>query len=163
MYCPQCGDEYRAGFFTCAGCNIDLVRGEDILRSRQEEGEEKVAAISPDDNLVAVQKGAMVEIKRIQSILKKAGIPSITAADAASCGKGCCAPELLLQIREQDFEKVRAVLTQEHIHSTGLAEHDLGNVDSVFNTSVAKTTCPACGCRFSTSSPQCPDCGLCFA
>lgn len=25
MFCPKCGDEYREGFYRCAGCNVNLV------------------------------------------------------------------------------------------------------------------------------------------
>ena len=79
-----------------------------------------------------------------------------------ACGKGCCGPELYLQIKKEDMLLADEVLAREFIKSTALDSHDLSNAAAVFDERAAETVCPACGCRFSPTVGACPECGLCF-
>lgn len=164
-YCPDCEDEYRAEIEVCAVCGRTLLSGRRVLRMQEERKvnrEDRAEEITADDKLVDIHRGSVVEIKNIQAMLKKEGITSVTAADQ-SCGKGCCGSELFLKIRVDDLREALAFLEKEHIRSTGLEDHDLSTMDAVFNTAAFETTCPACGCKFAPTTPNCPDCGLCFA
>jgi uncharacterized protein (UPF0212 family) len=167
-YCPKCGDEYRAEITVCAVCAVYLISGMKLLDLRRQE-ERKLAErrrpISPDDELVSIQKGPVVQMQMVQAVLKKANIPSLAAGDSgASCASGgCSGPNLLIQVRRSDLEDARTVLTENYIRSTGLHDHDLSAVDAVFDAEAEYALCPACGCRFSTTQNSCPDCGLCFA
>ncbi len=164
-YCPECDEEYREDFNICASCNVSLLSGTERL-AREEAKKEKLAArsmdISPDDELANIRKGVLGEMKQLQAVLGAAKIPSLLAGDESSCGPGCGAKQLYLQVKVTDGKDALEVLAEEFKRTTALASHDLSNAHAVFDTGVAKSTCPACGCRFSTSLKACPDCGLCF-
>jgi uncharacterized protein (UPF0212 family) len=164
-YCPKCDEEYREDFNTCAACNIALISGAERLAMEEAE-KTKLASrsmdISPDDELANIRKGSLGEMKQLQALLGSANIPSLVAGDDSSCGKGCCGTDMYLQIKVADGNEAMEVLAEEFKRTTALDSHDLSNVHAVFDTGVAKSTCPACGCKFSTSSSTCPDCGLCF-
>lgn len=163
MYCPQCNDEYRAGIEKCASCEVDLLNGVEMLARLEGKSSVRNMEISADDQLVDIIKGQIINIKNLQSLLKSEGFPSIIAGDSNSCGKGCCGGgEVRLQIRADDVQGVMEVMAREHVHSTGLMDHDTSYVDSVYNTDSVLATCPACGCQFATDTNSCPDCGLCF-
>ena len=164
-YCPQCNDEYRADIVKCASCDIDLMTGAQVLAAREqkEAGRNgRAMEILPTDEMADMLKGPIVDIKQVQALLKREGIPSLLVNDPKTCGKGCCGTEVLLRIRVSDVQDVRDVLGRQHVHATALAEHDTSHAGSVFNTGAEEATCPACGFKFSTSTSTCPDCGLCF-
>ena len=164
-YCPNCKDEYRAEIVTCASCDIELLTGlqmREIVDRQQAKRADISMEISPDDELVDVRKGPILQIKELQAVLERKNIPSIAHSEDDGCGKGCCGTNLLLRVRMDDIKDVIAVLEQEHIRSTGLSGHDISQAGTVFNTAAEKAACPACGCIFSTRNSTCPDCGLCF-
>jgi hypothetical protein len=166
-YCPQCGDEYRADIARCAVCAIPLLDGQSLLAMQQQDAAKKAARrlpLSPNDDLVSISKGSMVEMRHLQARLEREGIPSLVVNEEGSCRSSCCGgPSLTVQVRAADLEDVQVFLAQEHVRSTALHEHDLGGAGAVFDTAADTAVCPACGCAFSTSHNACPDCGLCFA
>jgi len=165
-YCPQCKEEYRAEIETCATCETLLLSGV-AMRALQGEQQQKKAGrsmdMSPDDEMVDIRKGPILQIKEMQKILADQSLPSLAVTEEGGCGKGCCGTDLLLRVRMADIQDVIAVLEKEHVRATGLSDHDTSNAGAVFNTRAEQATCPACGCNFSTTNPTCPDCGLCFA
>jgi len=166
QYCPRCHDEYRADILHCAACGVGLLSGQE-MRDRQKRETRQGAArsrdIAPDEAVLKVRKGPVLQIKALQAYLLRQGIPSLAIGEhGASCGcRG--GGELALQVRESDLAEVMAALEQEYRESTGVAEHDTRFSDAVFDADVAEAVCPACGCQFSTRLTVCPDCGLCFA
>lgn len=161
-YCPSCGDEYRAEMERCAACAVDLISGSELLERRRPA--ECRHPIRPDDELVSIVKGPVVQMQTMQAVLKRAGISSLAAGEASSCGSGGCGgPNLLIQIRKADLEAAQAVLAREHLRATGLHERDLAAANAVFDAAADSALCPACGCTFPTSRNDCPECGLCFA
>ncbi|RUM35790.1 MAG: hypothetical protein DSY58_06330 [Desulfobulbus sp.] len=165
-YCPQCNDEYRAEITTCAGCNVELFTGEQMRETASQKNRKKAARsmkLSPDDEMVNIRKGPVMEMKELQLMLEREGIPSLAVKDNSGCGQGCCGTDLLVKVRMADVQEVFELLEQEHVRSTALADHDTTHAGAVFNTAAENATCPACGCVFSTTQPTCPDCGLCFA
>lgn len=166
QYCPRCGDEYRAEIRMCASCDVELIPGERLIALREEEQSKGTRSmnIGPDDELVAVRKGAVVQIKQLQAYLEKHGVPSVISAEEGSnCGKGCCGTEVFLEVRETDLRDVMALLQQEYLESTGVMDHDVSTAGSVYDAGAAEVTCPACGHTFAGGAAECPDCGLCFA
>ncbi len=166
-YCPQCGDEYRAEIDRCAVCAVTLLDGKKLLELQGQEAEKKSERrlpLSQNDELVSIRKGSMVEMRHLQALLEREGIPSLVVNEEASCRSGCCGgPSLTLQVRAADLEDVQAFLVQDHIRSTALHDHDIATAGAVFDTAAEIAVCPACGCSFPTSQNSCPDCGLCFA
>lgn len=165
-YCPQCDEEYRAEIEKCVSCNISLVGGEERLAQEEavkQQRESRSMTISSDDELANIRKGSLHDMKQLQSILAKENIPSLLAGEGGgNCGKGCCGTELYLQIRIADGEEAMRVLAHDFKKKTALDSHDLSTAHAVFDTGAESSTCPACGCSFSTRSNTCPDCGLCF-
>jgi hypothetical protein len=165
-YCPSCNDEYRAEITTCAGCDVELVTGRQMIELATQKNKNRAARsmeLSPDDEMVSIRKGAVMQMKELQILLEREGIPSLAVKDGSGCGQGCCGTDLIVQVRMSDVQDVLEILEQDHVKSTGLAEHDTTHADAVFNTAAENATCPACGCVFPTTQPTCPDCGLCFA
>jgi hypothetical protein len=164
-YCPNCGDEYRGDIDDCALCGIELISGEQKITLAQRHMEnllQRSMEINPGDALVSIQKGPLKDIKSLQRVLAKQRIPSIIAGDENNCSRGCCGPEMFLQIRENDLESAQAVLAMDFMVTTAVDPQDLKYAELVFDQQAAETTCPACGCRFSPSVGACPECGLCF-
>ena len=164
-YCPSCGDEYRADIATCAVCDIALVSGAEKLAGMQAAEQamgERSMDIAAEDELVTVRKGPLKDMKALRKLLAAERIPALLAGDADGCGKGCCGPELYLQIKKSDTALAADVLRREFIRSTALDTYDLSTAQAVFNPLDTETVCPACGCRFSPTVGACPECGLCF-
>jgi hypothetical protein len=164
-YCPECQDEYRPDIERCASCSVVLLTGREVLeleQRRQEKSAGRAAEIQAGEDLVDIRKGKLLDMKQVQYLLARHGVPSLIAGDSQSCGKGCGGADVLLRARREDIEEIITIFRQEHIATTGLAEHDLSLADAVFNPSAGEATCPACGHTFSTQSSTCPDCGLCF-
>lgn len=164
-YCPSCGDEYRADIGTCSSCDVALISGEEKLQKYREEQQvldERSMEILITDELVNIRKGPIKEMKTLQKLLAEARVPGILAGDENGCAKGCCGPEMYLQIKKDDLQLAHDVLARDFIKSTALDSHDLSNAAAVFDQQAAETVCPACGCRFSPTVGACPECGLCF-
>ncbi len=165
-YCPNCDDEYRAEITSCADCDVVLISGQKILDVECDKNLKKSSrnmVLNPDDEMVSIRKGSVIEMKEFQIMLKRRGIPSLAVTEDGSCGQGCCGANILVQIRRSDAEEVMALLDQEHVRSTGLEGYDMSTAGSVFNTDAEHAVCPACGHNFSTAESVCPDCGLCFS
>lgn len=164
-YCPRCNDEYRAEIVTCVTCEVELLTGRELLEQEKRKKDSLAGRsmdIGPDDELIDIRKGAVLEIKQIQARLAREGFPSLVVGDSKSCGKGCCGTDVLLRVRRSDIEEIAAIFQREYISATALHEHDISLAGSVFNPSAGQTTCPACGHTFSATGNTCPDCGLCF-
>ncbi|WP_457577905.1 zinc ribbon-containing (seleno)protein DG [Desulfomarina sp.] len=164
-YCPVCGDEYRSDIGKCVSCAVALISGKEKFTRVQKEQElrnNRSMEISVDDELIDLRKGALHDMKQLQTLLAGDRIPSILVADE-SCGRGCCGTEMYLQIRKGDMDAAMVVLSREYIKNTSLENHDLSHVDAVFVQEADSNICPACGCRFGASDGlNCPECGLCF-
>ena len=165
-YCPDCDVEFRGDVVICPTCAVKLINGEEkieLLQAEKTSSSLRTMEISVNDELVSIRKGPLKDIKALQRILADERIPSILAGDEGSCGKGCCGPEMYLQIRSEDMDVAADVLARDFVKSTALNIEDLKHADVIFDERAAETVCPACGCRFSPTVGACPECGLCFA
>ena len=165
-YCPSCRDEYRAEITTCAACAVELLTGTQMLNLVEQKQQKKASRnmkLTPDDEMVNIRKGPVMQMKELQVMLEREGIPSLAVQDGSNCGNGCCGSDFIVQVRMSDVQEVLAMLEQDHVRSTALDDHDTTHAGAVFNTAAENATCPACGCSFPTTQAECPDCGLCFA
>ncbi len=90
-YCPQCNDEYRWEIEQCAVCAVPLLSGTEMTQQKdahEEAIKQRSMEFASDDELVTIFRGAHVEIKALEDILKKQRIPAVVAGDPDSCGKG---------------------------------------------------------------------------
>jgi hypothetical protein len=167
-YCPRCGDEYRAEINRCAACAVPLLDGRSLLEQQRQNEQKRTARrlpLSERDDLVSVRKGSVIDMRQLQALLEREGIPSLVVNEGGGgCSSGGCGgPTLTVQVRAADLEDVQAVLVRDHIRSTALHEHEIAAAGAVFDTAADTAVCPACGCSFSTTQNACPDCGLCFS
>lgn len=165
-YCPQCKDEYRAGIARCAACGVQLLSGSAMLVRHQEQINRFATRRGPlmeDDELIAIQKGPLGDLSRLQNLLERERIGTLLKGDDSACGKGCCPSVFLLLVRREDVHDAMAMIEAEHRRLTGLHDHACQHTDAVFDPEREATVCPACGHSFKTSQTECPECGLCFA
>jgi hypothetical protein len=65
VVCPECGGEYREGFFTCADCEVALVESLPATPGQETAGEA----------VEVLETGDPAELALAESILAEAGIP----------------------------------------------------------------------------------------
>lgn len=164
-YCGSCDAEYRLDMPVCPVCRIPLISGTEKLASLARERDRHAGrsmVLEADVELVRIRQGPLAEMKYLQKVLAQDFIPGLISGDDSGCVKGCCGPEMYLQIRKCDVGPALESLAKEFVRSTALDSHDLGNAAAVFDPTASETVCPACGCTFSPSLGACPGCGLCF-
>ncbi len=164
-YCLKCKDEYRADIVRCGVCGEELVLGGQVLaieKAREERRAGRGGQLTEADDTVAIRKAPLAEVKALQAALARENFATLLSGDEHSCGKGCCPSNFYLHVRRADAHDAMAVLAREFARTTGLADHDLSTIDSVFDADNGQATCPACGMGFTTTTTTCPDCGLCF-
>ncbi len=165
-YCPRCRDEYRAEIALCAECAIPLVSGREILAREKEtltSKNNRRRDIAANDDIVAIHKADMKEIKLLERELARENIAVLISGEGGnSCGKGCCGTSFYLQVHRDDARDAFAVIQAYIDRTTAISHHDLSHCDTVFNPDEKRAVCPACGFTFQTTTSICPDCGLCF-
>lgn len=118
MYCPDCGDEYRAGFSRCSDCDVDLVANPAAEPEPPEPFEMTTVLETGDQTLIAVAK----------SVLDSAGIPCIARNERlqnlfgwGSLGAGFNAAmgPILLQVLKEDEGVARELLTASAVPPAG--------------------------------------------
>ena len=164
-YCPECDDEYRAEIEKCGVCGIDLITGLqkiEMAEERQRKLESRTAELNPDDDLVALRRGPLSEMRHLADLLHVENIGTLLAGDEKSCAKNCCPSVYNLLVKREDGMEAFHIIEEDHKRATGLAYHENTNGDIVFNPHAGKAQCPACGHAFPTTQTTCPDCGLSF-
>ena len=170
-YCPECDDEYRAEIEKCAACGVDLITGLqkiEMSEARQKKLESRTAELSPDDDLVALRRGPLPEMRHLAELLDKENIGTLLAGDMKSCAKdrlgnsSCCPSTYNLLVRREDGLEALHIVEEDHKRVTGLKHHENANGDAIFNPQASEAQCPACGHAFPTTQTTCPDCGLSF-
>ena len=163
-YCPECRDEYRADISVCASCQISLISGEQMLKRAEEITREMgpLRKIDADETLLPLQRGNLLDMKRLKQLLAEHHIPALLVKDE-QCRSGCCGGgEVTLQICQDDGERAAVVLQEEYERTTGYTFRENEAGEYIFNPEASKAVCPACGSSFGPNGPDCPDCGLCF-
>jgi len=164
-YCPKCGDEYRADIETCASCEVTLITGRDKIakeEARKQRLNSRRGELTPEDDIVALHKGPLTDIKHMEDLLAAENIATLTVGDEQSCGQGCCPTNYILLVRREDAQDAVQIINAEYQRATALEHHDTCHAESVYNRDAGQATCPACGHTFPTTLESCPDCGLCF-
>lgn len=163
-YCPLCRDEYRADISLCGSCGKELIAGEQLLKEtgREERAEPLDMEIREDDTLVALQAGALLDMKNLKNVLARNSVPALLIKDENSRGGGCCGPPIVLHIRDHDIDRAAAVLREEHARTTRINEFTSVSAEAVFDPQASRVVCPACSHEFTPEGSDCPDCGLNF-
>ena len=74
MYCPECGGEYREGFFTCADCGGALVEGTPP--------EPEPAEVPESEMVTVLESGDPNEIAFAEAVLSDAGISFVKRGES---------------------------------------------------------------------------------
>jgi hypothetical protein len=111
-YCPSCGAEYRAGYATCAECNVALIdEAPDDASVRRSEPSE----IDLDTVLVEVYRTDRHHAELVRSFLEANAIPAITSGEGYSSAYpltvGAIGERRVL-VRDQDAPAARALIEQ---------------------------------------------------
>jgi hypothetical protein len=165
-YCPSCHDEYRAEIEQCAACEVVLITGAQKMaleKKRQENMSRRKGELAPEDEVVAIERGSLHDLKRLEDLLAAERIGTRLIGDEQSCSKSCCPSHFYLQVRKEDAVDALQLLARDHQRTTGLDAGCHAHGEEVYNPHAGEAICPACGFRFSTSAATCPDCGLCFS
>jgi hypothetical protein len=164
-YCPKCNDEYRAEIEKCAACGVELITGLQRIEmetARRKRLESRTAELSPDDDLVEIQRGSLPDMRHLSNLLNGENIATLLVGDMKTCGKGCCPTTYNVLVRREDGMDAINIIEEEHKRTTALAHHENFHADAIFNPYAAEAKCPACGHSFPTTETSCPDCGLSF-
>jgi hypothetical protein len=168
-YCPSCGDEFRAEFQVCSGCDCELVSTPGVnshLATAKDGGNSgKLTPIDPGEpGLVGVSQGSLLDLKRVKNLLGRHGVAALIEGEGPDCLKSCCggSKSFVIKVRKPDLGTAGAVLSRDFIRSTDLASHEISTPDSAVFDERNSSTCPACRCQFIPEEPVCPECGLCF-
>jgi hypothetical protein len=168
-YCPECNDEYRADIIICAACEKELLTGVqliELLEAREKKLASRSLELSPDDDLVAIRRGQLAEMRAHEQLLEKENIGSLLEGDMSTCGKDRFGnttghpTTYNFMVKREDAVEAMQIIEAEHNKATHLDHHDNVNGDAIYNPAAAEAHCPACGHTFSTSVTACPDCGL---
>jgi hypothetical protein len=108
VFCPVCGDEYRAGFSQCEECNAALV---DALEPSPE--------LPPLELTTVLETGDQSLAVVARSVLQSAGIPSIARNErlqnlfgwgSIGTGYSVAMGPIRIQVRREDEEVARELL-----------------------------------------------------
>jgi hypothetical protein len=165
-YCPGCGDEFRSDIDSCPVCRLVLRRGQELLaesEAREADWAGRDMNISPEEELVALRQGPLLELKALRRLLAAERVPALLSGDpAGGCRRGCGGPVLSLLVRVVDLPLATRVATADFLRTTAMDDDQLLRASTVIADQAAEMLCPACGGRFPASVGACPDCGLCL-
>jgi hypothetical protein len=157
MYCPQCGSEYREGFFQCADCEVPLVA--EPPPEKPHGGEDLVVVLETDDKEV---------LDRAVGRLGRSGIPHYSGPAPTGFWRGATdsdrgLPVAQVRVAPPYRERAELCLTgiEETVEATRreLVRHGF-NPDGEPADDPAKVQyCPRCG-SWHLGLTVCVDCGV---
>jgi molecular chaperone GrpE (heat shock protein) len=101
------------------------------------------------------------EAKSLQDQLVEQKIDLFLDHNEKTCNRGCSVT-VELSCFEKDIQNVMEVISKNYQQTLEGHDIDINLINQVFDPNKEQATCPACGTEFSTSSSECPECGLCF-
>ena len=99
---------------------------------------------------------------RYRDLLNAQNVELAIIHNKATCSSGGCGTSMELWANQSDLPVVIPFLQQEQARNYIGLDINPELLNQVFDTSQENAICPACGTEFSTSSSECPDCGLGF-
>jgi hypothetical protein len=110
LFCPVCGDEYRAGYDRCVDCGVELV--EQLPRR---------AVPEPFELVTVLESGSQSLTEVVKSILDSAGIPYVARNERLQdlfgwgrfgTGFNVAIGPVRFQVPREREEEARALLTE---------------------------------------------------
>lgn len=103
----------------------------------------------------------LAEAKTLQDQLKKEGVDIVLNHNDQTCTRGCTVT-VEVTGKEADAPLIAKIYHENFKKLTDGLDVNWKALDSVFDPSAEKVTCPACAHEFVPTSSECPDCGLSF-
>lgn len=121
MFCPQCGAEYREGFYTCAVCDVPLVAErspqpppQPILRPI-----DLVTVLATGDESLVVMAKSLLESAGIQYLVKGEIVQDFIGFGRLGTGFNPITGPLEIQVEREHEEEARRLLAEMEEHYTG--------------------------------------------
>lgn len=102
------------------------------------------------------------EAKKIQDELKKKSVDIFLDHNPTTCTRGCSVT-VEFCCYEKDIQLVAEYFEKNFLDSLDGLNVNFELLNSTYDPNKDNAVCPACGTKFSTSSTECPECGLCFS
>ena len=101
------------------------------------------------------------EAKAFQKKMQSRGVEIALNHSDQTCTRGC---RVTLEVcgRRDDIPAIKEELDKDYATLLEGHDYDTRLLNEVFDPSADSAVCPACGCKFATTSSECPDCGLMF-
>lgn len=112
-------------------------------------------------NLIRLGTMPLEEAKTFQRVLATRGVRAELDHNGHTCTRGCTVTVEVL-VPENSVAVVQDTMREQYQKLTEGLPVDWSRLNEVYDPQKGEATCPACGTKFSTSSQECPDCGLCF-
>ena len=116
MFCPNCGDEYRAGFSRCADCDVDLVLKPPAEAAPPEPFEMTTVLETGDQTLVAVAK-SVLDSAGIACIARNERLQNLFGWGSIGAGFNAAMGPIRLQVLKEDETVARELLTASPVPS----------------------------------------------
>ena len=108
MFCPECGGEYRQGFYECSDCGVPLVDESPSGPSLEAPGEP-----APKRNLVTVFEIENASIMQVaESLLENANLAYAFKTGRRGSGFLAAAGAMEIQVEEEREAEARILLSQ---------------------------------------------------
>ena len=106
MFCPECGTEYRAGFATCADCQVALVE-----EAPEEPTVSKMVMVleTSDRALLLVVKGVL-EAADIPYTVTGEGVQDLIGLGRLGPGFNVATGPVRIEVPEEDADEARMLL-----------------------------------------------------
>jgi hypothetical protein len=144
MYCPACGDEFRAGFTRCGRCNVDLVEELPVAAAAPAQRAARTAAASWIDYCGFF---SLDDARKARDELLAAAIRSeIVIRESPDAARAAAQEEYWLRVDAERVADVTRILREEQQLAP---EADSFNCSECGESVAAEeSACPHCGARF---------------
>lgn len=113
------------------------------------------------DDVVLLGVMEASEAERLRTNLSAKGVDVVFNHNEQTCTTGC-ATTVEVHANSRDIPTITQYFQDEKARLLEGHDFDENQVNEIFDPSKEEATCPACGTKFSTTSNECPDCGLVF-
>jgi hypothetical protein len=132
VWCPECGDEFRAGVAACPDCGVALVTTRPVAPAAPERARPPGlhGEFRPDDDIVELVRLPPVEAELVAGRIREAGVRvQVLGADMTSELRVIAqSVGARLIVYRGDFERARAILDRTGGDDLPLSEADLADI-----------------------------------
>ena len=158
MICPNCGSEYREGFFHCKSCDLALVDPASLVTPKGQAPRELLKDV---ETMAMVVAGGLPSARENERKLLAADIACYIETEEmeGAAALGTANMRYALVVAKADQDRVAEFLRDEYV--TMMEKEGIGElVQKEVNLEDDVIECPACGHRGALVDGACADCEL---